>query len=211
MVDEAQNVEQLIERISSKRPDLAEFRLDRLQNSGLVEKIGRAKTLPAIATDRSKRINSESEELLLAAAASGFEYVDLDVGRAHSGGVIEKVKACGARIIMSHHDHTRTPSVNDLSGILRSQQENGADLFKIVTTAQRPRDNLTVLGFLENKPTDTKLVSFAMGSIGVPSRVLSPVFGAEFTFAALTDDSATADGQLSIDRLRSVWQSLGLQ
>ena len=83
-------------------------------------------------------------------------------------------------------------------------------MYKIVTTAKYPRDNLTVLNFVENNATTARLVSFAMGPLGIPSRVLSPLFGAEFTFASLGEQSRTAEGQLSIDNLRNVWQILGV-
>ena len=50
----------------------------------------------------------------------------------------------------------------------------------------------------------TPVVYFAIGKLGVPSRVISPIFGAEFTFAAMNEESRTAVGQLSIDDLRRV-------
>jgi 3-dehydroquinate dehydratase/shikimate dehydrogenase len=87
----------------------------------------------------------------------------------------------------------------------------GGDVCKIVTTAVHPRDNLTILDFLERHSQSTRLVSFAMGSVGTPSRILSPLFGGEFTFASIDEKSTTAEGQLSIDHLRTVWQLLGIQ
>jgi 3-dehydroquinate dehydratase/shikimate dehydrogenase len=94
---------------------------------------------------------------------------------------------------------------------LNSQIKNGGDVCKIITTAIYPRDNLSILHFLEEESTRTKLVSFAMGQQGIPSRILSPLFGAEFAFASLNEASKTADGQLTIDDLRSAWQLLGVQ
>ncbi len=211
VLDDADNVEQLIERISEKSPDLVEFRLDSVRDADVVERIGKVKPFPAIATDKSNRESIEREKVLLTAAASGFEYVDIDAAYPSTSTLVPQAHDCGSKVIISFHDYFGTPTLSDLQGILMSERKSRGDLFKIVTTARHPRDNLTVLGFLESKPANTKLVSFAMGSIGVPSRVLSPLFGAEFTFAALTDDSATADGQLSIDRLRDAWQSLGVQ
>jgi 3-dehydroquinate dehydratase type I len=79
-----------------------------------------------------------------------------------------------------------------------------------VTSATKANDNLTILDFVSKSAKVTKIVSFAMGKLGVPSRVLSPVFGAEFTFAAIDDDSKTAVGQLSIDNIRDVWKLLGV-
>ncbi len=75
-----------------------------------------------------------------------------------------------------------------------SQIRTGSDVCKIVTTAVHPRDNLSILRFIEERSAETRLVSFAMGRHGIPSRVLSPLFGAEFTFASLTETSKTADG-----------------
>jgi 3-dehydroquinate dehydratase type I len=210
-VDDADNIQQLVKRIFEKTPDLVEFRLDRVRDLHVLERIGKMKTFPAIATDKSNRGSVEKEKTLLTAAASGFEYIDVDATSATTSGLVHRAKAFGSKVIASFHDYSGTPALGDLKEILRSEQKGPGDLFKIVTTAQHPRDNLTVLGLLESKPPDTKLISFAMGSLGVPSRVLSPLFGAEFTFAALSDNSATADGQLSIDKLRGAWQSLGLQ
>jgi 3-dehydroquinate dehydratase type I len=81
---------------------------------------------------------------------------------------------------------------------------------KIVTAAKHPRDNLTILSFVESNASTSRLVSFAMGQIGIPSRVLATLYGAEFTFASLGEESQTAEGQLSIDNLRKVWQILGV-
>ena len=200
-----------MDQISVKNPDLVEFRLDRVQNTDVVKRIGKVKRFPAIATDKSNKESKEKEKTLLIAAESGFDYVDVDAAAASTSTIVDKAKTSGSKVIISSHDYSGTPSLSVLREVLRSEQKINGDLFKIVTTARHPRDNLTVLEFLASKPQNIKLVSFAMGSMGVPSRVLSPIFGAEFTFAALSDNSATADGQLGIDRLRDAWQSLGIQ
>jgi 3-dehydroquinate dehydratase type I len=121
------------------------------------------------------------------------------------------MKSEGAEVILSFHDDSRTPPREELTKILEAEKKLGGDICKIVTTARQPRDNLTLLSFVENESANVRLVSFAMGTHGVPSRILSPWFGAEFTFAALSDKLKTAEGQLTIDELRSAWQILGLQ
>lgn len=211
MIGDGENVGLLIEQISQKKPDLVEFRLDNLNDFGILETIAQKKTFPAIATDKSNREPAVTEKLLLKAAAAGFEFVDIDLSSRLAEKVSGKIKSHGAHVILSFHDIAGTPSPRELLRVLDSEKKAGGDVCKIVTTAVHPRDNLTILDFLENKPPETKLVSFAMGSLGTPSRILSPLFGAEFTFAALTEESKTAEGQLSIDNLRSVWQLLGIQ
>ncbi len=211
MVGDSEDIGRLIERISQKKPDLVEFRLDKVRGYEILETIAREKSFPVVATDRSNRDPEAKQKLLSEAASAGFEMVDIDMASSITKTAIGEVKSHGAEVILSFHHSSKTPSANELNNVLNSERKAGADVCKIVTTARQPRDNLAILSFLEEKAAKTRLVSFAMGSHGVPSRVLSPLFGAEFTFAALTEESKTADGQLSIDNLRSVWQVLGIQ
>ena len=211
MIDGSQNIDQLLRMISQKKPDLVEFRLDNLNNFDLLEEIAKKKTFPAIATDRSYRDTATTKKFLVGAASAGFEFVDLDSASPFANAVIPEVKSLGAEVIMSFHDFSKTPSPDDLKQALQSQIKAGGDICKVVTTAVHPHDNLSILRFVEEQSSRTRLVSFAMGHQGVPSRILSPLFGAEFTFAALDEASKTADGQLTIDNLRSVWQLIGVK
>jgi 3-dehydroquinate dehydratase-1 len=211
MVDDKVNVGKLIDQISVKKPDLVEFRLDKLREPRLLEEIVNTKSFPVIATDKSNRGSIASLELLSHAAAAGFDLVDIELSTASSNPIVKKLKSHGSEVIVSFHDYSRTPSSEDLRKLLQAEKESGGDVCKIVTTAVKPSDNLAILGFVEEESANTRLVSFAMGSYGMPSRVLSPWFGAEFTFAAISEESKTADGQLSVDALRMVWQALGIQ
>ena len=209
MVDDKTNVDSLIYQISTKKPDLLEIRMDKLEDRRILGQIFARKPSPLIATDRSDRDPSTKRERLIYAAGLGFEFIDLDLSNADTA-TVRQLKSKGARIILSFHDYSRTPSANELTKVVKSLTARGSDICKIVTTARLPRDNLTILGFLAKEVAHAKLVSFAMGSLGVPSRILSPWFGAEFTFAALSSDSTTAEGQLTIEQLRGAWQALGL-
>jgi 3-dehydroquinate dehydratase type I len=190
---------------------LVEFRIDNLNNFTVLEDIADQKHFPAIATDRSNREAALTKKLLMTAASSGFEYVDLDLDSPLTRSDIHELKSMGSELIRSFHDFSKTLSSEELDQVLDSEITAGGDICKVVTTAVAPRDNLRILGFVEEKSAETRLVSFAMGRYGLPSRILSPLFGAEFTFASLTEGSKTADGQLTIDDLRSAWQLLGVQ
>ena len=211
MVDDAENISELIERISRKEPDIVEFRLDNLRDRSIIKMIAQKKDFPAIATDKSSREPAAAEKLLLEAASAGFEYVDIELSSPLEKDIISQVKSHGAEVIISFHDFTKTPPAAELNRVLDSEMEANGDIYKIVTTARQPRDSLSILCFVEERAAETRLVSFAMGRQGIPSRILSPLFGAEFTFAALTEERRTADGQLGIDTLRSVWQLLEVQ
>lgn len=211
MPKRSEDIDQLLTQITQKQPDIVEFRLDKLNDLNAVEMIARKKTIPAIATDRALRDPAIGKKLLLSAASSGFEYVDIDVSSPDVKDIVKMCNAKGAKVIVSSHNLRATPSESELGKTLSSVKDMGAEICKVVTTATHPGDNLKILKFVEDKSAETKIVSFAMGQLGIPSRILCPMFGAEFTFAAFSQESRTADGQLSIEDLRSVWQLLGVQ
>jgi 3-dehydroquinate dehydratase-1 len=175
----------------------------------MLRRITEKKSFPAIATDKSGR--ASTTQFLDEAAAAGFEFVDVDVSSDRAEPTVKQLKSHGVQVILSFHDYSKTPSSDQLRKVLDAERKVGGDVCKIVTTALLPRDNLTVLDFVGSEAERTRLVSFAMGARGIPSRILSPFFGAEFTFASLTEESKTAEGQLSIDNLRNAWQILGVQ
>jgi 3-dehydroquinate dehydratase type I len=209
MINDHTNINALMEQVSLKKPDLMEIRLDKLRNRKIIKEIASRKSFPLIATNRSHCSLESKLEQFAYAADVGFDFIDLDLADTDTA-IAKQLKSRGAKVIISFHDYSQTPSERRLTQVLYAEKKLGGDVCKIVTTARRPRDNLAVLGFVQNEALKVRLVSFAMGSRGVPSRVLSPLFGAEFTFAALSGKSKTADGQLTIDELRSAWHLLGL-
>ena len=80
-----------------------------------------------------------------------------------------------------------------------------ADAYKIVTTARKPSDNVRVLALAKRYPR-TPLVVLAMGELGFPTRVLSPVFGGIYTYAAPLAAEGTAAGQVSARLLRHLYR-----
>ena len=47
--------------------------------------------------------------------------------------------------------------------------------------------------------------------LGVISRVLSPVYGAAFTFASVERGAESAAGQLTLDEIRGIYRSMRLE
>jgi 3-dehydroquinate dehydratase type I len=204
------NIRNLLDRLHAAKPDLVEYRLDYLEDPLVLKTVAKSKTCPIIATDRSSRDESKSRDLLLEAAEAGFDFIDVELSYPLAGSIIKQVKAYDVGVVISHHDLSGTTSEEELLQLLQAEKNMGGEICKIVTTATNVADNLTVLSFVNKCSQTTRVVSFAMGKLGVISRVLSPFFGAEFTFAALNDGSRTAEGQLSIDSLRRVWNMLGI-
>ena len=88
-----------------------------------------------------------------------------------------------------------------------AQMEAGADICKVVTTAQRFEDNLAVLQLISDFP-ETRVVSFAMGSLGFTSRILSPLVGGDFAYASSEEGRESAPGQIAVRDLGKIYRML---
>ena len=123
--------------------------------------------------------------------------------------VIEKLKQLGAKSIVSFHKYDGALSIPEMGRILEQEIFSGASVCKIVTTAKKIEDNLAALNFVSAKSSRVKLVCFCMGEKGKVSRLLSPMFGAYFTFASLGQGSETAAGQMTIEQMKAAYDLLG--
>lgn len=201
----------LIEKAEESHADFIEVRLDSLEIvSGLTD-LAHGKT-PLIAANRSPAgTEAERQATLLNAAKSGFEYVDVDLSSPKLKALVNEVTVSGAKCIISFHDHNGSLTLPELNSILEKEISSGADVCKIVTTAKRVEDNLTLLQFTSAARSKTKIVCFAMGELGKTSRLLSPVFGGFFTFASLERGSETALGQMTVQEMKAAYELLGLK
>ena len=77
---------------------------------------------------------------------------------------------------------------------------------KVVSTARSLADNLAVLRLIEDRSLSAHVVGIAMGEEGILSRVLGPRAGAAFTFAALSEGTETAPGQMSAHTLVDLYR-----
>jgi len=203
----------LIEKAEVAHVGFIEVRLDRLEDClenhrGLADLAFHGKT-PKIATDKSSRTETEQREMLLSAAKSGFEYVDVELSAPQLKDLVKELKALGAKPIVSFHKFDGSLGVSELNSVLEREISSGAEVCKIVTTAKQMEDNLTALNFVSAASRKTKVVCFCMGEIGKVSRLLSPLFGGFFTFASLERGSETASGQMIIQEMKETYELLG--
>ncbi|MBI3667217.1 MAG: shikimate dehydrogenase [Acidobacteria bacterium] len=119
-------------------------------------------------------------QLLEAAVEAGARAVDVEIetaGQAREP-LLDLQKR--AKLMVSYHNFQSTPA---LDPILRRLEKAPGDLYKLVTTARKPSDNLRLLELCA-RPHSRPLVGLAMGEAGVPSRVLSLSRHCPFTFAS---------------------------
>lgn len=195
-------------KAEASNADLIEVRLDLLDSHVDLSALRAKTTLPLIATDKAARAETEHQNILQNAARSGFEYVDFDLLKLKTP-LVKTVKAIGAKCIVSFHDNDSTPTTKKLGAVLKKELAYGADVCKIVTTATNIEDNLKVLNFVAAAAAKAKTVCFAMGELGKPSRILSPLFGGFFTFASLGRGNKTAPGQMTISEMKTLYSILG--
>ncbi len=208
----------LIEKAENQHADFIEIRLDSLKKHNQLADIAHCSNTPLIATNRSTEcqgrfLGSETErkKILMDAARNGFEYVDIELSTPKLKNITSSLHEMDVKPIVSFHDFNETPSSTQLNKILKKEIASGANVCKIVTTAKLIEDNLMALDFVSKACKNAGIVCFAMGELGKPSRLLSPVFGAFFTIASLEKGRKTAQGQLTIQEMRSAYEALGLK
>ena len=196
--------------------DLVELRVDYMKDPGL-EILFQRRERPCIVTNRRKeeggRYKGDEKSrrgILREAVLLGFEFVDLELASGRSAMDEVMGKQTQTRLILSHHDFNKTPSLKELQALCRRMMRHGADIIKIVTSARSWEDNLRVLSLipyaLEKKQ---KIVALCMGDKGKMSRVFAPLMGAAWTYAPLTSNRASAPGQLTAPELKEIWRRLG--
>src|SRR5688572_8010587 len=144
----------------------------------------------------------EQFAILDLAVRNGAHAIDIEIETAEAAQ--ERLSQFRGRVqvIVSYHNFEATPPMDSvINRVMRVQ----ADAYKVVTTARKPSDNARVLAIAKAMPKE-RLIVLAMGELGFPTRVLSPVFGGLFTYAAPMLAAGTAAGQVSSRFLRHLYR-----
>lgn len=181
-----------------------ELRLDFMAKAVDFKRLLPHKRCPWVATlrrhtegGRWKGSEDERKMILRQAHVSGFDWVDLETDLADEIKRFRDVKR-----IVSYHNFTETP--DDLETIYEQMTQQDADVLKVVTMAQQPKDCLRVLNLIKSAKRPT--VGHCMGEMGVPSRILSLKYGAPFLYAAFNKERGIAPGLPSLEEVRRYFQ-----
>jgi 3-dehydroquinate dehydratase type I len=206
----------LIERAEKAKADLVEVRMDCFETSRSLIELVECTKLPLIATNKlvSEKgffagTETERQQTLLKAAKNGFAYVDVNLSSPKLLETIKKLEKSGAQPIVSYHKYDGALTISEMETILQKEIASGASVCKIVGAAKTVEDNVPALNFVYANSNKTELVCFCMGEKGKISRLLSPMFGAFFTFASLDKNCETAAGQMSIEEMKFAFDLLG--
>ncbi len=187
-----------------------ELRLDLFPGIDMCAAIS-ACPLPVLATLRSTAEGGRGSddpatrsEILAAARDAGAALIDLE--HARDGRLINALGLPPEQIVLSWHDPEGTP--DDLEPIAAALLESPARMVKLIPTAERLIDLERVLAlhrrFNTRRSRNRRLMTFAMGTVGIASRYLAPLLGPPLSFAAWSADAAAAPGQLTVAQLEAV-------
>lgn len=101
-------------------------------------------------------------------------------------------------VIVSHHDFTGTPSMEEIGDILEMAWQSRGDIAKFAAKANSPADTINLLRVTHEATKPVCMIS--MGDIGKHTRVIAPFYGSVLTYGAVGE--AVAPGQLSIAELK---------
>jgi 3-dehydroquinate dehydratase I len=202
----------------ASRADVLEIRLDSLSVPAVSPFIDTLQ-IPLLFTNRPKweggrygGLEDQRIATLVEAVEQNCAYVDLELmapNLSHQR-LLLALQDTDTKLILSWHNFQETPGREELIRQLEMMQDKGADIGKIVTLAHSQRDVLRVLQLQEvAEELDFPLIAFCMGRPGVISRVATVELGGYMTYCAVSEDEATAPGQLSLANLNEIYSLMG--
>ena len=198
----ATTAELRLQRDAATTADLVELRLDSVTDPDVRGALADRKR-PVIVTCRPtweggafRGSEEERRQILADALGAGAEYVDVEF----KAGFGDLVRRGGRRVVLSTHDFEGVPS--DLYERVRMMRSEHPGVVKVAVTARRLSDCLPLLELAEQvglagRKDDEAFAWIAMGTPGVPTRVLAARFGSCWTYAG----EGVAPGQISPTQL----------
>ncbi|MFM8585207.1 MAG: type I 3-dehydroquinate dehydratase [Gammaproteobacteria bacterium] len=148
--------------------------------------------------------------LIRAAESKSFEFIDVELSWPANlvEAVIDAAHQNDVQVIVSSHHFDGTPSEDEIIGLLARAVEVGADVAKVAVMPDTMTDVIRLLSATERaaRTLPVPLITMAMGSLGVVTRVFGSFFGSALTFAA--SEKSSAPGQLPIETLREILETV---
>ncbi len=144
------------------------------------------------------------KEELLKAVQLGASIIDIELSTPNLSKVVPLVKK-RAKCLLSFHDFKETLPSKVLKKIVKRQLEAGADICKVITYATNPEDNLAILQLILDFPKQD-IIAYAMGPLGLSSRILSPLIGGYTTYTSIKQGEQSAPSQLTANQIHNLYK-----
>ena len=147
-------------------------------------------------------LTSRNKEIILNSLNLGFDFIDVDLSMIDQLKLSKKDKT---RIIVSFHDHKRTPGISHLKLLVEQMRKLEIRVIKIATVINDNQDIKNLFQILLNKKESEEMIIIGMGKKGQVIRVFGPLLGSFLTFAS-TKFGKSATGQMDIEKLRKIYK-----
>lgn len=199
--------------------DLIEVRVDCFDPAQVGENFKRAEYLfersprPAIMTFRPteqgghRTLDAKSRlRFWLFSRPTSSKFLDIELDLAVNTALFDfGQKVDWTRVICSYHNLTGVPE--NLDRILDRMTRTHARILKIAFQAEDITDCIAAFHLLDRaRSRRREMISIAMGTAGLMTRVLGPSRGSFLTYGALETESATAPGQITAKELRTLYR-----
>ena len=153
------------------------------------------------ASEGGRAIAEPQRQALYEAGLEHADAIDVEIAFAESlAPLVRRARDAGRLMILSAHFTDGTPPIGTLLGLMARAETLGAHVTKLVTTATSPRDVRALLeATVAAEPR--AVATFAMGPLGVGSRIAFGMAGSLLTYGCV--GRPTAPGQLSVAELRT--------
>ncbi len=187
---------------ANRLADVVELRLDYINEPDIPGLI-KACEKPVIATCRhalagGRFRGSEAEHIAIfnRTIEAGAHYIDVDAEFA--GRIADRGHSM---LIISYHNPERTP--NNLEAIYARIMRARPDVVKIATYTRNVADNLKMFHLLKHAAQPT--IALCTGEVGTISRVLGCKYGSHITYASLSPEKRSAEGQLTAWEMQKIY------
>ena len=211
---ELNDIEEKLFKIQKKYSDIImEFRFDYLEKytylDTIIEKISKYKnhsiyTLRSI-NEGGKFTQREEERLTILKKLAMVKpmLIDLEYTTiSKDNEMADFIDNNNIRTLISWHDFNSTPKKDELVDLI-DKMRIFSNYIKIVTTAKTIDDSINIMQLYNAIDSSLNLVAFAMGELGIITRILCNIVGdSPFTYATI--DKAVAPGQLTIDQMKII-------
>ncbi len=208
--------------VLAKQPDLLEWRVDFFDGIASASEVISVATaikqaagkLPLLFTRRAMHEGGEKIALTEAEVVSLYQAVcdsrqvdlvdfEMDNDPAHIALVRQACKARDIKLILSFHNFSCTPAVEELNQRFLQADQLGADIAKVAVMSRNLDDVLTLLSatLAASRTLKIPLISLSMGPHGALTRLFGGAFGSALTFAVGANSSAP--GQVPIEDLKT--------
>ena len=191
-----------------KVSNFVELRVDYIKNLSLkdIEIIRKNTFVESIFTCRSidegGNFKGNTDDLLkIISIANNLKFEHIDVERT----LLKYINFNkNSKIIGSYHNFDMTPNYKDLLLIYDIiKQYKIVDIVKIATMVLNDIDNINLLKLSIKKKNN---IILGMGEKGRIIRIIAPLLGGYLTFASITKDSISANGQLTLEEFKQFYE-----